>query len=80
MRFANKTNVTHYIGRVLEKYEEGDYEVKFLRKSERGKFVFPVVDDVAAVQVKDIIQVLTKYETHREIYTFFDLDVTLSIS
>ncbi|KAK9888965.1 hypothetical protein WA026_004249 [Henosepilachna vigintioctopunctata] len=64
---SNKNSVTHYIGQVSNKYGDGDYEVKFLRKTAKGKCVFPNAEDVASVNDKDIIQVLTDFETHRGI-------------
>lgn len=81
VRFSsNKRNVTFYIGQVSDKYDDGDYEVKFLRKTLGGNFVFPYAEDIASVNTKDIIQVLTKFETHRGIYSFLDLAVTSNIN
>jgi hypothetical protein len=57
-----------------------DYEVKFLRKTAGGKFIFPAAEDIASVQLKDIVQVLMEITSHRDIFSFKGLDLTLNIN
>lgn len=73
---SNKNNISFYIGQVSKLYDDGEYEVKFLRKTAVGKFVFPHAEDVASVNVKDIMQVLTSFEVHRDMYSFRGLTIT----
>lgn len=53
-RFCTKTATIHYIGQVLEK-DLNNYEIKFLRRrNSSSSFAFPVTDDIATVERKDI--------------------------
>ncbi|KAG8274406.1 hypothetical protein J6590_004430 [Homalodisca vitripennis] len=79
VRFCNKKTVTHYIGQVMKMYADGDCKVTFLRKTTGGKFIFPDAEDIASVQLKNIIQVLTEVTSHRGIFSFKDLDITLNV-
>lgn len=79
VRFCKKKTVTHYIGQVTKKYADGDYEIKFLRKTTGGKFIFPAAEDIASVQINDVVQVLTDFTSHRDMFTFKDLDMTLNV-
>lgn len=79
VRFCNKKNVAYYVGQVTKQYSDGDYEVKFLRKTAGGKFIFPATEDIASVQIKDVIQVLIDFTSHRDIFSFKDLNMTLNV-
>ncbi|XP_054280654.1 uncharacterized protein LOC128998509 [Macrosteles quadrilineatus] len=79
VRFPLNKIVKFYIGEVIQKYKDGDYEVKFLRKTVGEKFVFPQNDDIASVNIKDIIQTLTNFKMHRGIYIFQDLAKTSNV-
>ncbi|XP_054257994.1 uncharacterized protein LOC128982935 [Macrosteles quadrilineatus] len=79
VRFSSKKTFKLYVGQVISKYDDGDFEVKFLRKTVGNKFVFPQAEDIASVQIQDVIQVLTNFEKHRDIYSFHDLSVNSNI-
>lgn len=53
-------NDVYYVAKVLQpKDKDGDYEVSYLRKSEKiGGFVTPQIEDVASANCKDIAMIL----------------------
>lgn len=81
IKFQKKKNVKHYVGTILLKNDDGDYNVSYLRKTPSGTFVFPNVKDEASVHVSDIILQLpmptvTK-DTNRTASLFtFNLDLS----
>lgn len=56
VKFVLDRKDVFYAGTVLTKTENGDFVVKFLRKSSKMKnsFFFPNVDDIGSVAIKDI--------------------------
>lgn len=56
VKFSTNKNVKHYIGVILS-IEQGEIEIKFLRKSGQ-KFVFPPNDDICMVEREDIISIM----------------------
>ncbi|XP_063226437.1 tigger transposable element-derived protein 6-like [Bacillus rossius redtenbacheri] len=65
VEFSGK-NTKFYIGEVLREIDIEDYEVKFLRKSEKmwRKFFYPYVPDIASVATKDIRALLPVPSEH----------------
>ena len=53
----NSTKARHYVANIVEKNEDGNYEVQFFRQSSKvpGKFVKPIEEDTSIVQRKDIV-------------------------
>ena len=53
----NSTKARHYVANIVEKNEDGNYEVQFFRQSFKvpGKFVKPIEEDTSIVQRKDIV-------------------------
>ncbi|VEN49020.1 unnamed protein product [Callosobruchus maculatus] len=70
IRIVTKKSFKHYVGQVCEVYGDGDLDVKFLRKTQGGKFVFPPVEDLASVNHNDVVQALQHPQVHRGAYTF----------
>lgn len=70
VRFCTKKNIKHYIGQVQREDDDGDLEVKFLRKSTNGAFIFPLVDDISSVLLSDIVKVLNTSKVHRGAFSF----------
>ena len=78
VKFATKTNVIHYVGR-LDSVEEQECEVNFLRQKGRG-FVFPNVIDVSSVKKSDIVLKLpppSKSGGSDRIFSMYFFDVDL---
>lgn len=65
VEFSGK-HAKFYIGEVLREVDDTDYEVKFLRKSEKmwGKFFYPDVPDIASVAANDIRALLPVPSEH----------------
>ena len=52
--YSQKASVSYWVGRVLkERDEEDDVEIEFLRRK-GGRFVKPVVEDIASVHIDNI--------------------------
>ena len=53
----NSTKARHYVANIVEKNEDGDYEVQFFRQSSKvpGKLVKPNEEDTSIVQREDIV-------------------------
>ena len=53
----NSTKARHYVANIVEKNEDGDYEVQFFRHSSKvpDKFVKPFEEDTSIVQKEDIV-------------------------
>lgn len=59
IEFKLKSQSKFYVGQIIQmKNYEGDYEVKFLRYRRCNTFVEPVVNDISAVNDKDIKMLL----------------------
>ncbi|KAL3289622.1 hypothetical protein HHI36_023032 [Cryptolaemus montrouzieri] len=61
IKFEKKKTVIHYIAKVVFKYSVTEYEVLYLRKKAgSSKFIFPIVEDKASVDVRDVVLQLPK--------------------
>lgn len=69
-KLCGKKSVKYYVAQVLEEDKDGDYNVKFMRKTSNNTFVFPSVDDIASVTAEDIHQVLQPPKLKRGHYQF----------
>lgn len=53
VKFTTKKTIKYYVGKVIRLLDDGEYEIRFLRR--HGKqFVFPDVEDVSSVLLEDI--------------------------
>ncbi|XP_023218187.1 uncharacterized protein LOC111632236 [Centruroides sculpturatus] len=56
VRFAKKTSVVYFVGKVLKKLSDEDLKVKFMKKILGCyKFIFPEEDDISDVTMEDIV-------------------------
>lgn len=70
IRFTQKKTERHYVGLVTE-YEDDELTVKFMRKTGLDKFVFPEVDDVATIDRRQVVKILSQpVVNHRHVYIF----------
>lgn len=61
IKFEKKKTVIHYVAKVVFKYNVTEYEVLYLRKKAgSSKFIFPIVEDKASVDVRDVVLQLPK--------------------
>ena len=61
IKFEKKKAVIHYVAKVVFKYNVTEYEVLYLRKKAgSSKFIFPIVEDKASVDVRDVVLQLPK--------------------
>ncbi|XP_034828899.1 uncharacterized protein [Maniola hyperantus] len=61
IKFEKKKTVIHYVAKVVFKYNVTEYEVSYLRKKTGSyKFIFPIVEDKASVDVRDVVLQLPK--------------------
>ncbi|KAL3267902.1 hypothetical protein HHI36_007041 [Cryptolaemus montrouzieri] len=56
IKFEKKKTVIHYIAKVVFKYSVTEYE----KKAGSSKFIFPIVEDKASVDVRDVVLQLPK--------------------
>lgn len=55
VKFSTKTTTYHYVGRIIKKMPDHEYEVTFLRRvGEEYLFIYPVSEDTAIVPEEDI--------------------------
>ncbi|KAG5872324.1 hypothetical protein JTB14_037572 [Gonioctena quinquepunctata] len=54
VKFATKKISSHYVGKVIDVMENGEFEVTFLKKCIKG-FVYPEVEDISYIERKDIV-------------------------
>lgn len=60
IRFVNNI---FYVGKIIsEKDEENDFVVSYLRKNEKSGFKWPIVPDLASVNLTDIVMILPNPE------------------
>ncbi|KAG5888593.1 hypothetical protein JTB14_004775 [Gonioctena quinquepunctata] len=59
VKFATKKRSLHYVGKVIDVMENGEFEVTFLKKCIKG-FVHPEVEDISYIERKDIVSKLPK--------------------
>ncbi|KAJ4436115.1 hypothetical protein ANN_18742 [Periplaneta americana] len=66
VKFTSNKSVVHYVGRIVKKCDDGDFEVSFLRKSQEveNNFFYPAVEDISSVQMCDIVKVLPLPQEH----------------
>lgn len=59
VEFKDKKKI-YYVGKIIKEEDQTDYQINFLRKSAKreNSFIFPVVPDIATVNIKDIKQTL----------------------
>lgn len=62
VKFATKKRIVHYIGKIVEILENGEFLVKFLKKNARG-FIFPEIEDISSVERKDVVSKLPRPTT-----------------
>lgn len=76
IKLASKKSYRHYVGKVVDKYDDGDFSVSFLRKSAGGKFVFPNVIEENSITREEVVKVLEPPVISRDRFSFtadFDL-------
>ncbi|KAG5870961.1 hypothetical protein JTB14_029293 [Gonioctena quinquepunctata] len=54
VKFATKKRSLHYVGKVIDVMENGEFEVTFSKKCIKG-FVYPEVEDISYIERKDIV-------------------------
>ncbi|KAG5863234.1 hypothetical protein JTB14_021530 [Gonioctena quinquepunctata] len=59
VKFATKKRSLHYVGKVIDVMENGEFEVIFSKKCIKG-FVYPEVEDISYIERKDIVSKLPK--------------------
>lgn len=55
IKFEGRKMVHHYIGVVLSEQDNGELLIKFLKKSPGMMFVFPNMEDICSVDMKDVV-------------------------
>lgn len=71
VQFATKKSIVYYVGHVEGQYGPTEFKIKFLRRrNQSSMFYFPMVDDVASVEISDIIAKLPVWRATRDNYTF----------
>lgn len=73
VKFTLEKREKFYVGQVIDITDGNTYEVKFLRHKGKGKFVWPITEDVSVICVTDIERVLSKPVTQRRGTITFDL-------
>ncbi|GBL88743.1 hypothetical protein AVEN_158880-1 [Araneus ventricosus] len=67
---SGKKSFHYYIGLVLQHHDE-ELVVKFMKKSSGKKFVFPEIEDISSIDLKDIICILNQLlVNNRQHYEF----------
>ncbi|GBN52437.1 hypothetical protein AVEN_103988-1 [Araneus ventricosus] len=71
IKLAGKKSVRFYVGVIISQDAFDEYTVKFMRKCGKDKFTFPEKDDIAEVDLCDIVDVLSQPSLNkREQYVF----------
>jgi len=70
--FLNKRE-RFYIGQILEKIGDTCYSIKFLRHKKKGRFYWPIVDDVSQIFTTEIVMVMAEPKRERRGILIFDL-------
>ncbi|GBP11714.1 Mariner Mos1 transposase [Eumeta japonica] len=61
IKFEKKKTINYYVAKILLKYGMKAYQVSYLRKKAgSSKFVFPILEDKASVDFKDVVLQLPK--------------------
>lgn len=56
IKFIVKSTTIHYVGKVIDIIKPNEYMIHFLRRKVPGyKFIYPVVDDISAVNRSDVV-------------------------
>lgn len=76
IKLHGKKTYRHYVGKIIEQHDDGDFSVSFMRRSEDGKFVFPNVVEEKCVIMEEIVTLLKPPHVSRGRFSFGDqLDV-----
>ncbi|GBM61367.1 hypothetical protein AVEN_112247-1 [Araneus ventricosus] len=71
IKLAGKKSVRFYVGVIISQDAFDEYTVKFMRKCGKDKFTFPENDDIAEVDLSNIVNVLSQPSLNkREQYVF----------
>ncbi|KAJ2937841.1 hypothetical protein O0L34_g17819 [Tuta absoluta] len=60
VKFQLEKRTKYYVGQVLEVYGNHSYKVKFLRNKGKGKFAWPINDDISLVDKDDVVNIVPK--------------------
>lgn len=59
VQFIGKKSIKHYIGLIMSENNSEECTIKFMRKSSgKNKFIFPTVEDIAVVEITDVVHIL----------------------
>ncbi|KAL1488410.1 hypothetical protein ABEB36_014884 [Hypothenemus hampei] len=74
VKLIAQRSIKYYVAVILSKTDD-EIMVKFMRKSLGNKFAFPASDDIASVEIFEIVEILNQPSVNnRQQYTFnFDI-------
>lgn len=72
VKLSGKKIIRHYIGKIISIDQDNEYTVSFMKKVGNNLFEFPDKPDISAIDRKDIMKILTKWNIHefKDTYSF----------